>query len=184
MFALSLASTRGNRRIPLSEIDAAVAARLGPGRVAGNAQPAVFSRQVGMYLASQVGGWSTTVIGRFYNGPDHSTVCYSISRIRSLRETEPEVDGLLSVLTGELEARVQSGVTDRQESRGVVHGTTAVIHQELVDAIADRVAQRVLEGLAASKRKAEPQPEVSDETPGIGTGLDLSYQRRAGEPRR
>ena len=48
------------RRIPLSAIDAAVAARLGPGRVCGNAQPAVFSRQVAMYLAKHLGGWSTT----------------------------------------------------------------------------------------------------------------------------
>jgi hypothetical protein len=53
------------RRIPLAAIDAAVAARLGPGRVSGNAQPAVFSRQVAMYLAKMVGGWSTPQIGRF-----------------------------------------------------------------------------------------------------------------------
>jgi hypothetical protein len=28
-----------------------------------------------MYLAKQVGRWSTTIIGCFYNGRDHSTVC-------------------------------------------------------------------------------------------------------------
>ena len=57
------------RRIPLSAIDAAVAARLGPGRVCGNAQPAVFSRQVAMYLAKHVGGWSTTRIGQILQWP-------------------------------------------------------------------------------------------------------------------
>jgi hypothetical protein len=50
-------------RIPLAVIDAAVCARLGPARVAGNAQPAAFNRQVAMYLAKHVGGWSTTTIG-------------------------------------------------------------------------------------------------------------------------
>ena len=39
------------KRIPLETIDAAVCARLGPARVAGNAQPAAFNRQVAMYLA-------------------------------------------------------------------------------------------------------------------------------------
>jgi len=114
MFATGFASTRGNKRIPLSEIDSAVAARLGPGRVPGNAQPAAFSRQVGMYLASQVGGWSTTQIGKFYNGRDHSTVCYAVSRVRSLRETDPEVDGLLSLLTTEI--RDRAGVTKPQDA--------------------------------------------------------------------
>ena len=66
MFVLKEATTRGRGRITLAEIEAAVAARLGPGRVSGNAQPAAFSRQVAMYIASQVGGWSTTQIGRFY----------------------------------------------------------------------------------------------------------------------
>ena len=96
MPAPSQAMNQTARRIPLSAIDAAVAARLGPGRVAGNAQPAVFSRQVAMYLAKQVGGWSTTQIGRFYNGRDHSTVCYAVRRIEVLREINPDVDGLLT----------------------------------------------------------------------------------------
>ncbi len=51
-----------------------------------------------MYLARHVGGWSTTVIGRLYNGRDHSTVCYCIQRIEAMRESEPEVDLLLTDL--------------------------------------------------------------------------------------
>ena len=103
MPAPSQAMKRTARRIPLSAIDAAVAARLGPGRVCGNAQPAVFSRQVAMYLAKHVGGWSTTQIGRFYNGRDHSTVCYALKRVASLREDDPEVDGLVASLAGEIQ---------------------------------------------------------------------------------
>lgn len=57
-------------RISLDRIDATVSAKLGLTRVRGNAQPAAFNRQVAMYLAKHVGGWSTTAIGRFYNGRD------------------------------------------------------------------------------------------------------------------
>ncbi len=56
------------RRISLAEIDAAVSARLGATRGLGNSQPVCFNRQVAMYLAKPVGGWTTTVIGRFDNG--------------------------------------------------------------------------------------------------------------------
>jgi len=51
-----------------------------------------------MYLAKHVAGWSTTLIGRFYNGRDHSTVCHSIQRIEALRESDPDVDALLMEL--------------------------------------------------------------------------------------
>ena len=90
------------RRITLAEIDAAVSARLGLTRVAGNAQPACFNRQIAMYLAKHVGRWSTTVIGRFYNGRDHSTVCHGIQRIEFLRESNPDVDALVTELKRQL----------------------------------------------------------------------------------
>ncbi len=70
------------RRISLARIDEVVSAHLGPTRVPGNAQPAAFNRHIAMYLAKQVSGWSTTVIGRFYNGRDHSTVVYACSESR------------------------------------------------------------------------------------------------------
>ena len=90
------------RRIPLAEIDALASARLGPTRGLGNSQPACFNRQVAMYLAARVGRWSTTVIGRFYGGRDHSTVCYGIQRIESLSESDSEVDALLADLKRQL----------------------------------------------------------------------------------
>ena len=71
-------------------------------RTPGNAQPACFNRQVSMYLAARIAGWSTTEIGRFYNGRDHSTVCYAIQRIESLRESNPEVDGVVTQLKQQL----------------------------------------------------------------------------------
>jgi hypothetical protein len=62
--------------IPLSEIEDIVSAHLGPGRVRGNAARPCLSRQVSMYLAKHVGGWSLPKIGRFYNGRHHdSSAC-------------------------------------------------------------------------------------------------------------
>jgi Bacterial dnaA protein helix-turn-helix len=90
------------RRVPLAEIDAAVSLRLGPTRGLGNSQPACFNRQIAMYLAKHVGRWSTKIIGRFYNGRDHSTVCYGIKRIEALRQRDPEVDALVTDLTRRL----------------------------------------------------------------------------------
>jgi hypothetical protein len=55
-----------------------------------------------MYLASRIGRWPTTVIGRFYNGRDHSTVCYGIQRIEKLRDDDPDVDALISEISRQL----------------------------------------------------------------------------------
>jgi len=90
------------RRIPLSEIDAVVSARLGPTRGLGDSHPACFNRQAAMYLAKHVGRWTVAIIGRFYDGRDHSTVRYAIQRIEALRESDPQVDTLLTDLKRQL----------------------------------------------------------------------------------
>ena len=100
------------RRLSLATIDAVVSARLGPTRIQGNSQPACFNRQVAMYLAKYVAGWSTTCIGSFYHGRDHSTVIHGIQRIQALRESDPEVDALLSELKDQL-----AGETTRLRKR-------------------------------------------------------------------
>ena len=89
-------------RLSLAHIDAVVSARLGPTRGLGKSQPACFNRQVAMYLASQIGRWNTTVIGRFYGGRDHSTVVHAIQRIEALCEENSEVDVLISELKAKL----------------------------------------------------------------------------------
>src|SRR6185437_13504083 len=98
MASVGFVASTHDRRLYLAAIDAVVSARLGPTRIQGNAQPACFNRQVAMYLAKHVAGWSTTCIGRFYNGRDHSTVIHGIQRIQALRDTDLEVDALLSDL--------------------------------------------------------------------------------------
>jgi chromosomal replication initiation ATPase DnaA len=81
-----LPKTESQRRVSLQQIDSVVVARLGATRGLGKSQPACFNRQIAMYLASQVGRWSTTVIGRFYGGRDHLT---------QNPKTEPSETGVL-----------------------------------------------------------------------------------------
>jgi len=136
-------------RIPLAEIEAVVAARLGPGRVPGNAQPAAFSRQVAMYLASRVGEWSTTEIGKFYNGRDHSTVCYAIARIRMLREVDQAVDGIVTVLAEEIGALAES-IGSGPRPKAFVQRKAApllLLDDAALDAVAERIASRILSRL-------------------------------------
>jgi len=71
--------------LSLGQIEATVSAHLGPGRVSGQEQQACFSRQISMYLAKQIGGWSMTKIGRFYNGRHHTTVLHAIRKVERLR---------------------------------------------------------------------------------------------------
>ena len=97
--------------VPLIRIEQVVSLHLGPGRVRGNEQRQCFSRQVSMYLAWQVGGWSTTRIGRFYNGRHHTTVLHAVSKIERLRRADDAVDAvdaLLEVLTGTLAAEIET----------------------------------------------------------------------------
>jgi chromosomal replication initiator protein len=89
-------------RLSLEQIEATVADLLGPGRVPGNQAGPCFSRQVSMYLAKNVAGWSTTRIGRFYNGRHHTTVLHAIVKIQNLRDTDESIDALLEVLTAAL----------------------------------------------------------------------------------
>ncbi len=139
------------KRISLAEIDALVSAKLGATRTLGNAQPACFNRQVAMYLAARVGRWSTSVIGRFYNGRDHSTVCYGVQRIEALRESDPDVDALLTELREQLIEDTQ--YTEQKDispicipSRRLPLGQ--LDFEELADQIADRITGKMKDLLA------------------------------------
>ncbi len=123
------------RRVALAEIDALVSARLGPTRGLGNSQPACFNRQVAMYLAARVGRWSTTVIGRFYGGRDHSTVCYGIQRVESLSESDPEVDALLA----DLKQRLSRHADDPEPLRTDEHDFSDMEIERMASAVAEKV---------------------------------------------
>ena len=82
-----------------------------------------------MYLAKNVGGWSTTKIGRFYNGRHHTTVLHAIEKIERLRQTDESVDALIEVLTAELSPRQEGRFTERFEP-----GWTAALIEAVADA--------------------------------------------------
>ena len=157
MFAPEGVQSHACRRIPLAIIDQVVSARLGQTRVQGNAQPAVFNRQIAMYLAKHVGGWSTTRIGRFYNGRDHSTVCHALKRVAALRENDPEVDGLVSTLAGEIKnaepkdnGRWDIGTQISARIKGLR------FNEAFLDALADRLAMRIFERAKGIDASGDP----------------------------
>ena len=138
-------------RISLERIDAIVSARLGPTRIPGNSQPACFNRQVAMYLATRVGRHSTTAVGTFYNGRDHSTVCHGIQRVEALREHDPDVDALLCELASSLK-----GVPDKTESNEMKGRSNTpgnpMLSREDIEMIAELVAIRVWERLGLERK--------------------------------
>jgi hypothetical protein len=129
-------------RLSLEQIEATVADHLGYGRLPGNQAAPCLSRQVSMYLARNVGGWSTTKIGRFYNGRHHSTVLHAIEKIERLRQTDESLDALIEVLTVALSPRMEGRFTERFE-----RGWTAA----LVEAVADRVLKEIRRSKAEGK---------------------------------
>jgi len=133
------------RQTALAEIDRVVCERLGRARVAGNAQPAAFNRQVAMYLAKRVRGWSLTKIGKFYNGRHHTTVCHAIRRIEALRQVNPDVDGLLAVLLDQIKA-VAVRTPSRRERvvrRIAITESALPITEEFLMIVADRLASHL-----------------------------------------
>jgi chromosomal replication initiation ATPase DnaA len=104
-------------RLSLEQIEATVADHLGSGRVAGNQAGPCLSRQVSMYLARNVMGWSTSKIGRFYNGRHHTTVLHAIDKVERLRQTDGSFDALVEVLTSALSPQMEGSFTQRFEAR-------------------------------------------------------------------
>jgi hypothetical protein len=122
--------------ITLQQIETAVSAYLGVGRVPGNRQDECFSRQVSMYLAKHVGGWSTPQIGRFYNGRHHTTVLYAIEKIGRMRDQDPSVDALLEILSGYLMPAGPCNSLPRPQAWS----------NTLLDALAERIQRRLTNG--------------------------------------
>jgi hypothetical protein len=123
-------------RISLKQIEQTVSAHLGPGRVPGKAPRPCFSRQVSMYLAKHVGGWSLPRNGRFYNGRHHTTVLHAVAKIERLRKKDEALDALLDILASTLNS-------ERLPSESL--RPNPISRSELVDAIASRVIERMTE---------------------------------------
>jgi hypothetical protein len=133
-----------DHRIPLTTIDRIVTENLGPARVSSRAQPEALFRQIAMYLAKHVGGWSTTRIGKFYNGRDHSTVCHAIARVEKLRNADADVNALIQSLT--LACQDEEAPVPVRSTRATDPLKDAVVRRidSDLDALADRIADRIL----------------------------------------
>jgi hypothetical protein len=138
--------------ISLLQIEETVATQLGPGRVPGNAAPSCLSRQVSMYLAKYVGGWSLPRIGRFYNGRHHTTVLHAIAKIERLRKTDETFDSLIDVLA----ALLTSETKNFEAGTGV-----SLAHCELIDAVAVRVIHRLKELMPERWEQADSRAIVA-----------------------
>ena len=121
-------------RLSLEQIEATVADHLGSGHVPGNQSAPCLSRQVSMYVAKNVVGWSTTKIGRFYNGRHHTTVLHAIEKIARLRRTDESLDALIEVITAELRLGTEGCFTEWFQPAW----TTT-----LINVVADRVLKEI-----------------------------------------
>jgi len=88
-----------------------------------------------MYLAKNVAGWSTTRIGRFYNGRHHTTVLHAIEKIERLRQSDQSMDALIEVITAELPRGTESGFEQPVQPR---------LTGALVEAVVDRVLKEIM----------------------------------------
>ncbi|HXJ44250.1 MAG TPA: helix-turn-helix domain-containing protein [Bryobacteraceae bacterium] len=127
--------------LSLEQIDAKVSAYLGPGRVTGNKEEACFSRQISMYLAKHVGGWSMPRIGMFYNGRHHTTVLHAIRKVEQLRRSDDSIDALIEMLTVALNPEMdgQRPETSKQKWRAAMVDAVAVRVLEMLAQLRDEV---------------------------------------------
>jgi len=128
--------------VSLARIESVVSAHLGLGRVRGNVQGPCFSRQVSMYLAKRVGGWSWSQIGRFYNGRHHTTVLHAIEKIEALRRADDAVDALLDVLTASLSPESKPAAPTRQAPRPLSPASRSLLIEAVASRVLDRLAER------------------------------------------
>lgn len=121
-----------------------------------------------MYLAKHVCGWSTTKIGRFYNGRHHSTVLHAIGKVESLRRTDGSIDAVVEVLIGALSPRVAETSAERFEPKWtavMMEAITARVLDHLGDLGSEKVhsLQRGTFGRFASREaQVDLAPQVHD----------------------
>jgi cobalamin biosynthesis protein CbiD len=99
-----------------------------------------------MYLAKHIGGWSTTKIGRFYNGRHHTTVLHAIRKVERLRAADESVEALLEVLTAAL-----SPATQERSAEGIESKWRSAIIEAVAARVLDRLAE--LSGTVGTNQK-------------------------------
>ena len=91
------------RRITIDSIQKAVAEQFGLRtaeiKAKSNSRAIVFPRQVAMYLAKQMTEASLPEIGRQFGGKHHTTVMHSIAKIEQQRQSDKDLNRLLTKIT-------------------------------------------------------------------------------------
>lgn len=84
------------------------------------------------------------MIGRFYNGRDHVTVCHGVQRIEALSESDPEVDALLCELKQQLIEQTERMQGQHINPMWVPDRRFQLSHPDL-EQLANRIADRFAE---------------------------------------
>jgi len=94
------------RHISITDIIEAVARhfdiRLGDLRSKKRSQSIALPRQICMYLARSLTGYSLEEIGGHLGGRDHTTVMYACGKIAEAKESDPKMKALLDELTRQI----------------------------------------------------------------------------------
>jgi hypothetical protein len=154
--ASALACPTDPRQFPSGVI---IPSRRGPSFEAGKCS-AAFDMNTGWKISPhkflRTTGWSTTAIGRFYNGRDHSTVCYSIQRIKIVREINRKVDQLLRNLEKALQDPQPSLADSSCLKRPASIRLDKLREEVVLDKLADRIASRLVRLLGGVDVSARP----------------------------
>jgi hypothetical protein len=110
-----------------------------------------------MYLCKHVGGWSTTRIGRFYNGRDHSTVCHAIRRIEALRHIDPAVDAVIVRLIELCRQDTAEQLIPTADT--MMKALSDHLDDSLIEELVDRISNRILSRLQLSRVSADQLPK-------------------------
>ena len=140
--ALKLAERVGRPRIPMAKIAPWLPSISGRPECGATRNRVFCTATLPCIWASMLAVGTTTRIGRFYNGRDHSTVCYAVRRIESLRRSDTTTDTLI-VKFMEL---CQQGVAE-QPTASVFK---KVIRHHLDDALIEELVDRIRESTRTS----------------------------------
>ena len=62
----------------------------------------MLARHISIYLASELTSYSLSEIGKVMNGKDHTTIMYSVEKIKSIMETDESVRQAVNDLKADL----------------------------------------------------------------------------------
>jgi hypothetical protein len=145
-------------------IEAAVISSFGEWREKGNQRFPSMSRHVTMYLIREMTQQSFPAIGR-YCKKHHTTAVNAWQKIRAWRSVNPELDEYLTTLRVQIESKGKL-ISEEQRIKKYLpqFAREPRLQQELIEAEADLIADRVLARLSRVKELGLPPAANSRES--------------------